>query len=82
VQLIQHLKIDCLYLPSQINDDLVQRLSSLKPGSCNTDEPTTGSNASVYQWPAVSEITNQDITAPCSEWIHLKSSRYFKFAKV
>lgn len=83
LQLVQLLNPDLLYLPSQVNADLLQALTKLQAGACTTDEATTTSNASVYQWPTASENARQDTaTAEDSEWIHLKSSRYFKFAKV
>ena len=83
IQLVQLLNPDMLYLPSQVSAELLQALTKLQPGACTTDEATTTSNASVYQWPAASENARPDsATAPDADWIHLKSSRYFKFDKV
>ena len=82
IQLVQLLNPDMLYLPSQVSAELLQALAKLQPGACTTDEATTTSNASVYQWPAASENARPDSYTADADWIHLKSSRYFKFAKV
>lgn len=82
MQLVQQFDPGVLYLSSQVSNELLEQLSSLQPQVGTSQDGTLASVASVYQWPAVSENGQNSAAAADSERIHLKSSRYFKFAQV
>jgi hypothetical protein len=86
VKQLASLHVDCVYVCSQSDDQLIAELQHINVASNDFEVASAdgGSDASVYQWPAPSEQAASQRTEihEVDRGIRLVPARYFKFVQV